>query len=244
VDIQLELGVSAADAAVGDLRFSDRLILAFTTEVLMGSAAGAVPPSTAFVGPAFGARPPGGPFPWSWLDEGAATVLVSLGTVNADAGSRFFAAVIEALDGFRVAAPGGGDRPVQAVLVADPDEFGPLPPNVLVRASVPQLELLPHLEAVLCHAGNNTVCESLAHGLPLVLAPIRDDQPIVAEQVVAAGAGERVRFGRVRAADLRRVLTEVLVEPSYRLAAGRVRDSFAAAGGAIEAATLLEKVAG
>jgi MGT family glycosyltransferase len=244
VDIQLELGVPEAEARVGDLRFSDQLILAFTTELLMGPAAGAVPPSTAFVGPAFGARPRSVEFPWSWLDDGAATVLVSLGTVNADAGARFFGAVVEAVDGLRVTAPGGGDRPVQAVLVADPAEFGALPANVLVCRSVPQLELLPHLDAVLCHAGNNTVCESLAHGLPLVLAPIRDDQPIVAEQVVSAGAGERVRFGRVRAVDLARVLTEVLEDPSYREAAGRVRASFEAAGGAGEAATRLEELAG
>jgi UDP:flavonoid glycosyltransferase YjiC (YdhE family) len=40
------------------------------------------------------------------------------------------------------------------------------------------------------------------------------------------------------------VLTEVLEDPSYREAAGRVRASFEAAGGAAEAATLLEKVAG
>ena len=46
-------------------------------------------------------------------------------------------------------------------------------PNVLVRPSVPQLELLPHLDAVVCHAGHNTVCEALAHGVPLVVAPIR-----------------------------------------------------------------------
>ncbi len=244
IEIQLELGVPEDEARVGDLRFSDQLILAFTTELLMGPAAAAVPAATAFVGPAFGARPRSGEFPWGWLDEGAATVLVSLGTVNAIAGARFFGAVAEAVDGLRVTVPGSGDRPVQAVVIADPGDLGAMPDNVLVLPSVPQLDLLPHLDAVICHAGNNTVCESLAHGLPLVLAPIRDDQPIVAEQVAVAGAGLRVRFGRVRAADLARALTDVLVDPSYREAAGRVRASFEAAGGAAEAATRLEKLAG
>jgi len=244
VEFQLDLGVPEDEARVGDLRFSDQLILAFTTELLMGPAAAAVPVSTAFVGPAFGARPRSGDFPWAWLDEDAATVLVSLGTVNADAGARFFGMVAEAMEGLRVAFPGGGDRPVRAVVIADPEQLGAMPDNVLVLPSVPQLDLLPHLDAVICHAGNNTVCESLAHGLPLVLAPIRDDQPIVADQVVAAGAGLRVRFGRVKAADLVRALTDVLVDSSYRESAARVRASFEAAGGAAEAATLLEKLAG
>jgi MGT family glycosyltransferase len=240
VEVQLELGVPEVQALQGDLRFSDQLILAFTTPELMGSAADVVPSSTAFVGPSFGTRPWAAAFPWEWLDEGSAKVLVSLGTVNMGSGDRFFAAMLEALDGLRVPGPDGGDRTVQAVLVGPPDRFPTVPDTVLVRPSVPQLDLLSHLDAVVCHAGNNTVCESLAHGLPLMVAPIRDDQPIVADQVVAAGAGIRVRFGRVRADQLRPALTDLLVDPAYRSAATRVRASFDAAGGAPAAAALLE----
>jgi UDP:flavonoid glycosyltransferase YjiC (YdhE family) len=289
VDIQLEMGVSPEQAGRGDLRFSDQLILAFTTELLMGAASGAVPAPTAFVGPALGGRPPTSDFPWEWLRGDAASILVSLGTVNVGAGDRFFTAILEALDGLTVpmslaasggevggrggggAAAGGGGvrveaaagagggtgvgaaacdggdggavRPVQAIVVAPPDRFPAVPSNVLVRESVPQLELLSHLDAVVCHGGNNTVCESLTHGLPLVLAPIRDDQPIVAEQVVEAGAGLRVRFGRVKAAELRAVLTAVLSEPRYREGARRLRESFRGAGGAATAARKLEELA-
>jgi UDP:flavonoid glycosyltransferase YjiC (YdhE family) len=89
----------------------------------------------------------------------------------------------------------------------------------------------------------NTVCEALAHGVPLVLAPIRHDQPVVASQVVRAGAGLRVPFSRVRPGQLRAALTAVLDDPAYRAAAERVRDSFAAAGGAPAAATHLESLA-
>lgn len=243
IDVQVELGVSIASAREGDLRFSDRLILAFTTALLMGPAAGMVPASTAFVGPAFGRRPNAAAFPLDWFEDGSARVLVSLGTVNVGAGDRFFTEVIEALDGLRVGGSAGGDRPVQAIVVAPPDRFAGAPETVLVREYVPQLALLPSLDAVVSHGGNNTVCESLAHGLPLVLAPIRDDQPIVSEQVVAAGAGVRVRFGRVRADELRRALTSVLSEQSYRNAAGLVQQSFADAGGASAAADRLVALA-
>jgi MGT family glycosyltransferase len=254
LDIQLEMGVERALAFEGDLRFSDQLILAFTTEALMGIASAGVPAATAFVGPALGGRPPTTDFPWEWLRDDAASVLVSLGTVNVGAGDRFFSAVLEALDGLTLpmvseggdggdGGDGGVTRPVQAVVVAPPDVLGPAPPNVLVRESVPQLELLSHLDAVVSHGGNNTVCESLLHGLPLVLAPIRDDQPIVAEQVVEAGAGLRVRFGRVKAGELRAVLTTVLSDPRYRESAGRIQDSFRVAGGAETAARRLAALA-
>jgi UDP:flavonoid glycosyltransferase YjiC (YdhE family) len=75
-----------------------------------------------------------------------------------------------------------------------------------------------------------------------VVAPIRDDQPVVARQVVDAGCGVRVRYGRIGADALRRALDEILGDPRYREAAGRVRDSFTAAGGAARAAELLEEM--
>jgi MGT family glycosyltransferase len=118
-----------------------------------------------------------------------------------------------------------------------------LPPNVLAAARVPQLELLPHLHAVIFHGGHNTMCEALAHGLPLVVAPIRDDQPANAAQIEQAHAGVRVKFGRVSAAELRDAVLAVLDDPSYAAGAARIRDSFAAAGGADAAAARLEALA-
>jgi UDP:flavonoid glycosyltransferase YjiC (YdhE family) len=98
------------------------------------------------------------------------------------------------------------------------------------------------MAAVVSHGGHNTVCESLAHGLPLVVTPIRDDQPIIAQQVVEAGAGVRLRFARLTAAQLRAGVRAVLDDPAYRQGAGRIRDSFAAAGGACAAADHLERL--
>jgi UDP:flavonoid glycosyltransferase YjiC (YdhE family) len=90
------------------------------------------------------------------------------------------------------------------------------------------------------HGGHNTACEALAQSLPLVLAPIRDDQPIVADQVVRAGAGVRVRFGRVKPPELRAAVEHVLSQPEPRAAAARIARSFAEAGGAPAAADAVE----
>ncbi len=156
-------------------------------------------------------------------------MLVSLGTLNGPAGERFFGQVMEAV----------AELDVQVVMIASDR---PAPANVLMLPSVPQLALMPHLDAVITHGGHNTVCEALAHGLPLVVAPIRDDQPTVAAQVVDAGAGVRITYSRARAADIRSALESVLDEPEYAAAAELVRESFIAAGGAATAADRLEKV--
>ncbi|MER7795386.1 glycosyltransferase, partial [Streptomyces sp. NPDC097640] len=58
-----------------------------------------------------------------------------------------------------------------------------------------------------------------------------------------AGAGVRVRFGRVTAAGLGEALDTVLHEPGHRAAAERVKASFRAAGGAAAAAGHLERLA-
>jgi MGT family glycosyltransferase len=216
-----------------DLRFSDQLVLAFTTTALVGSIYN-FPGHYVFVGPAIGRRTGGEGFPWDWLNPDRERILVSLGTINPAAGQRFFATAVAAIEPL-------ADR-LQAILVAPPHLVSSPPDHVLVRQFIPQLSLLPHLHAVVSHAGHNTVCEALAHGLPLVVAPIRDDQPVIAQQVVTAGAGIRVHFSRVGASELREAITALLDDPRYRNAAQLVQTSFSSAGGAATAADHLEKL--
>jgi UDP:flavonoid glycosyltransferase YjiC (YdhE family) len=227
-------GVDPGRAAAVDPRFSPHLLLAFTVPDLVGPA-GSFPPHYALVGPSFGERPDeaGADFPWDRVTGAGAdrpAVLVSLGTLNWKTGERFFAVAAEAFAGLDATA----------VVVAPPELVPDPPPNVVLRPWVPQLALLAHLDAVVCHGGHNTVCESLAHGLPLVVAAIRDDQPIIADQVVRSGAGVRVKFTRVQPPDLRTAVTTVLTEPGHRAAAERLKASLAGAGGPAEAADRLE----
>ncbi len=156
-------------------------------------------------------------------------MLVSLGSVNVERGARFFDTLKEALGGL----------PLQVVLVAPP-RFGPFPDNFLVCPWVPQPAVLPEVDALVSHGGHNTVAEALSAGKPLVVLPITDDQPTVAQQVVESGCGLRLPFARVRAATLRQAVLRVLDEPRFREAAERQRDAFAAAGGTSRAADLLE----
>ncbi|MFJ5885567.1 glycosyltransferase [Kitasatospora cineracea] len=213
-----------------DLRFSPHLLIGFTGEALTGPLAW--PDNAVLVGPALAAREPDRDFPWEWLDPTRRQVLVTVGTLSLDLAADFHARMVEALRPL-------GDR-LQAIVAAPDGTVADPPPHVLVRPRVPVLELMPRLDAVVSHGGLNTVCEALAHGVPLLVAPIKGDQPINAAQVAAAGAGRRVRFAHARPQTLRTELLAVLDDPAHAAAARRIKESFAAAGGARAAADHLE----
>ncbi|MBU7598008.1 glycosyltransferase [Streptomyces sp. P38-E01] len=221
-----------------DPRFSPHGVIAFTTAAFLGPDVEMPHERVHLVGPAIAPRASDADFPWEWLEEdGRRTVLVSLGTANDDAGSRFLHEAVTALESLAARVRG---------IVVDPAGVLPseLPENVLALPRVPQLPLLERLDAVVCHGGHNTVCESLWHGVPLVVAPIRDDQPIVAGLVTGAGAGVRVRFTRVDAARLAKSIDAVLdASGGHAAAAHRIGETFRAAGGVRRAAGILAEAA-
>ncbi|MEV7028285.1 glycosyltransferase, partial [Kitasatospora sp. NPDC093558] len=220
-----------------DPRFSPALVLATTGPALTGTAlAGtdAYPPEYALVGPVHGERPADPSFPWERLLPGRRRVLVTMGTLAGELGADFHARAVRALELC-------GDD-VQPVFTAPRALLPELPPHAVAVDRAPILEMLTRgaLDAVLCHGGMNTVGEALVHGIPLVTAPIRHDQPFVAAQVEAVGAGVRVPFARVTPERLARALRAVLDEETYRTAAARVGNELLAGGGAAAAADRLE----
>jgi len=232
-----DAGVSA-DGLGFDLRFSPHLVLSLTSARFAGPPVTDGPPAATAavrqVGPCFGPRADDPDFDWDWLDAGKQLILFSTGTLAAELADDFYRRALAALAGTE-------DR-WQAILVTDPATVPAPPRHVRVAARVPMLALMPRLAAVVCHGGLNTVSEALAHGVPLVVAPIRHDQPVNASLVAAAGAGRRIAFNRFTPAQLRTVLDTVLSDPSYRAAAAAVGNSFAAAGGSRAAATHLEEL--
>ena len=131
--LQQELGVFEVDPEAADLRFSPHMVLIFSTVDLVGTGF-AYGSHYRFVGPAIGERPADVGFPWDSLAD-RPRVLVSLGTINDQAGARFYRAAIEVFE----------SRPLQAIVVGPPELVGVAPDNVLVRPRVPQLKLLPHV---------------------------------------------------------------------------------------------------
>jgi MGT family glycosyltransferase len=210
---------------------SPHAVLVFSNQQLMGNLKQCLPAPYEFVGPTQGEGRATVAFPWDKLKTGTRKVLLTLGTVSRDRDTRFFEVFLQAF----------AQMPdVQAVVVAPESVAELAPANVIVSPFVPQMELLPHMDAVVCHAGHNTVCEALRFGIPLGVAPIRDDQPVIARQVIDAGAGISIRFGKVTPAAALHTLNELLDNPIYRQAAQQLATHFAHATGAQGAAQHIE----
>jgi UDP:flavonoid glycosyltransferase YjiC (YdhE family) len=217
-----------------DLLFSPYLVIATTARALTGAVP--LPEQCVLIGAALGPRRTDPGFGWDWWDAGRRHVLVTAGTMSAHLVPGYLARMMAALEPMA--------RQVQVVLNTAADALPDPPSHVLVAPRVPMLDLMPHLDAVICQAGQSTVNEALAHGVPLVVAPIRLGELAVAEQVTRAGAGIAVSFAGATPAQLAAAVTAVLDEPGYRAQARRIREQFAAAGGAGAAAAHLAALAG
>jgi zeaxanthin glucosyltransferase len=171
-------------------------------------------------------------FPWNSL-TGAPLVYASMGTVR-NTSSAVFRQIATACEGLPlqlVISLGGG---------LDPDALDELPGQPIVVHYAPQLELLPRATVTITHGGLNTALESLAHGVPLVVLPVTDDQPGVGARITWAGAGRMIRSWALTAHRLRRVLRDVMTEPRYRAAAARIQGELLPLDGPRRAATLIE----
>ncbi len=233
MSFQISHGVKKEDANADLLRESPHLVIAYTTLNLVGNER-EFDEHFAFVGPSIGRRKPRDSKSSEIVfSDNGKKILISLGTVNGEVGERFYKVALDAMETIDA----------EALLVAPPDLIGNVPRNVIVKRFVSQLDILKHVDAVVTHGGHNTVVESLYYGLPLVVAPIRDDQPVISDQVVAAKVGVRVKFSRVQPKELKLAIESILHESIYRENAQRIRESFLKAGGKAEAANRLEKLA-
>ncbi|PCC73665.1 glycosyltransferase, MGT family [Nannocystis exedens] len=110
------------------------------------------------------------------------------------------------------------------------------PPDVRAVAYAPQLALLARARAFVSHGGANSVMEALAHGVPLLVSPICNDQPHNARFVAEAGAGVACDLARAEVDEVRRHLAALCGEGEHRRSARRIAASYRAAGGARAAA--------
>ena len=85
------------------------------------------------------------------------------------------------------------EEPVSLVVasgVTEPGALGLDEQRHVVRTHLPQADVLPLCDLVVCHGGNNTVTESLEAGVPLLVAPFASDQFAGAADVCRAGVGD------------------------------------------------------
>lgn len=188
-------------------------------------------PQMKFIGPVTG-RPNDAEFDWDKLSASPyPKIFVSLGTLLVDIRKDFFSKLIEAF----------GEKPLTIVAATDPLLFDEWPDNFIVNSFVPQAALIPKMDMVICHGGFNTVNDTFMNGLPMLIIPITYDHFHTAKLIEDAGCGIKIRYKRLRIADMQEAVAALLSNQAYRRASEKIRATFIAAGGNKRAVELLEE---
>jgi MGT family glycosyltransferase len=136
------------------------------------------------------------------------------------------------------------DTPHRYIVSRGPrhDEYA-LADNMVGEEFLPQTSVLPHVDAVITHGGNNTVTECLWFGKPMLVLPIFWDQHDNAQRVHETGYGIRLPTYALERDELAgavdRLLTDGELRARVRAAGQRLRQQ----PGTEVAADLIERVA-
>ncbi|MCR2764765.1 glycosyltransferase [Microbacterium sp. zg.B48] len=194
------------------------------------------PASVVFTGPVSAAAAPHARPEW-WRDvEAARTVVhVTQGTIANDDPSELILPTIHGLaDSGALVVVATGGLPVQAL--------GTLPVNVRAAEFLPYDELFAHTDLFITNGGYGGVQYSLSHGVPLVVAPGKEDKVEVAARVAWSGTGVNLRTQRPTAAAIKGAVERVTTEPRYRRAAQRIAADIAASSGAAGFAAMVDRI--
>ena len=115
--------------------------------------------------------------------------------------------------------------------------------NMTGEGFLPQPAILPQVDLVITHGGNNTVVESFHHGKPMIVLPLFWDQVDNAQRVHETGFGRRLATYDFEDAELPRAVDELLGDDLLRARMARVAARMQAADGTTHAADLIERLA-
>ena len=136
------------------------------------------------------------------------------------------------------------DGPYRVIVSKGPQhDLFELAPNMAGAEFLPQTSILPQVDLVITHGGNNTVTESLYFGKPMVVLPLFWDQYDNAQRVHDTGFGVRLdTYGHTRE-QLTGAIDGLLAAESLRARLAAVSSRLQGAPGTERAATLIEQLA-
>jgi MGT family glycosyltransferase len=114
--------------------------------------------------------------------------------------------------------------------------------NMAGEEFLPQTEILPKVDLVITHGGNNTVTESLYFGKPMIALPIFWDQHDNAQRLDETGFGVRLDTYRHSGAELTGAIERLLADEDLAARLARTSKRLQAARGTELAADLIEQV--
>jgi zeaxanthin glucosyltransferase len=108
------------------------------------------------------------------------------------------------------------------------EEFTDVPPNVILRKWVPQLEVLSRANLMINHGGFGTIKECILMRVPMVVFPFEDfrDHATSAARVVHHGLGVQRDVEQVSVAELISLIEQVLNDRSFKHRVDLMREKF------------------
>jgi UDP:flavonoid glycosyltransferase YjiC (YdhE family) len=110
-------------------------------------------------------------------------------------------------------------------------------------ARLPQTSILPHVDLVITHGGNNTTTEAFHFGKPMIVLPLFWDQYDNAQRVHETGAGIRLDTYAFEDAELLGAVDRLLADTDHRARMAADGERIRATDGTRRAADLIEAVA-
>jgi MGT family glycosyltransferase len=118
-----------------------------------------------------------------------------------------------------------------------------LGPNMTGEEFLPQPAVLPEIDVVITHGGNNTVTESLHFGKPMVVLPLFWDQYDNAQRMDELGLGRRLDTYGHDPAELVGAIDGLLTDPLLPARLSGISSRLQRKPGRVEAAELIESLA-
>jgi MGT family glycosyltransferase len=115
-----------------------------------------------------------------------------------------------------------------------------LAPNMTGEEFLPQPAILPEVDVVITHAGNNTVTESLHFGKPMLLLPLFWDQHDNAQRMHELGLGRRLDTYEHEPAELIEAIETLLADPMLPGRLSGISARLKADPGTVKAARVIE----
>jgi MGT family glycosyltransferase len=136
------------------------------------------------------------------------------------------------------------DTPHRYIVSKGPraDEFE-LPDNMWGEGRLPQTSIVPQVDLVITHGGNNTTTEAMHFGKPMIVLPLFWDQYDNAQRVDETGHGIRLATYAFADHELRDAVDRLLADDALRTRMQAQGAAIRAADGTTRAADLIAAVA-
>jgi MGT family glycosyltransferase len=115
--------------------------------------------------------------------------------------------------------------------------------NMTGEEFLPQIKILPHVDAVITHGGNNTTTESFFFGKPMIVLPLFWDQYDNAQRVDELGFGVRLETYAHDGEQIRGALDRILGDEGLHARMAKIAERLQSVPGTAKAADLIERVA-